>query len=87
MKFIYKIIDPFINACWHKYAIDYDEDSDPYVNFLPVLIYYEIKFIISPGAARCHEYWEEALQETSQEYREIMQKRLREALKEEPPCN
>lgn len=80
LKFIYGIIDPFINKHWNLYAIDFDEDDTPYENFLGTLISYEIKFLVSNNAAECHTYWDEDLQNVSEGYRHIMTKRINQAL-------
>jgi len=81
LKFIYAVIDPFINNCWGLYAIDYDEDGDPYVNFLNTLISNEIKFLVSKQAAECQEYWSSELENCSPEYKNLMGKRICDALK------
>ena len=52
LNFIFSVIDPFISACWGYYAIDYCEDTEPYVNFLKSIISREISFIISPGSLK-----------------------------------
>lgn len=80
LKFIYSVVDPFINKQWELFAIDYDEDDEPYVNFLPTLIYYEIDFLVSPDAAKCHEYWDSDLENSSNEYKYKMKKRIKNAL-------
>lgn len=80
LKFIYSVIDPFINKCWGLYAIDYDEDFDPYEYFLPTLINYEIKFLVSPDAAACHKLWDEGLKDCSTEYKNLIEKRIVEKL-------
>lgn len=80
LKFIYSVIDPFINECWGLYAIDFDEDDEPYIYMLPTLIYYEIQFLVSPDAAKCHEEWDSNLSECSTEYQYIMKKRIQDAL-------
>ena len=80
LKFIYSVIDPFINECWELYAIDFDEDYDSYENFSPILIDYEIEFLVSPDAAEQHELWDKDLQYTSVAYKSKMEKRINEAL-------
>lgn len=81
LRFIYSVIDPFINGQWGLFAIDYDEDDEHYVYFLKTLIYYEIEFLISPSAAKCHEYWEKELILCSDEYNYKMKRRIEDALK------
>ncbi len=48
IEFIFKIIDPFINSCWDLYAIDYNEDIEPYVYFIESLVRRGVKFLVSP---------------------------------------
>lgn len=81
LKFIYSVVDPFINQQWGLFAIDYDEDSESYVNFLPTLIYYEIDFLVSADAAKCHEYWDSDLENSSNEYKCKMKRRIEDALR------
>lgn len=80
LKFIYSVIDPFINDCWRLYAIDYDEEYDPYIYMLPTLIYYEIPFLVSSEAVKCHCDWDNNLNDCSIEYQHIMGKRIQNAL-------
>jgi hypothetical protein len=82
LKFIYGVIDPFINKCWGYYAIDFDEDLDSYIYFLQTLISYEIKFLVSEEAAKCSNDWSDYLQNASIEYRCLMEKRIIKALEE-----
>ena len=50
-EFIFGVIDPFINQCWELFAIDYNEDHEPYSYLLPTLISRQITFLVSPEAA------------------------------------
>ncbi len=50
LKFIFTIIDPFINECWGLYAIDCNEDSEQYKYLIEGLIENEILFLISPSS-------------------------------------
>ena len=34
LRFVFTVIDPFINGCWGFFAVDYDEDYEPYVYFV-----------------------------------------------------
>ena len=76
LTFIFDVIDPFINNCWGLYAIDYDEDYDPYIYFAPCLIANEIKFLVSKDAANCSEDWDVDWSTAEQAYREEMQRRI-----------
>ena len=48
LEFIFSVVDPFINTCWNYFAIDYCEDTEPYINFLDSIILKEIPFLVSP---------------------------------------
>jgi hypothetical protein len=48
INFIYGVIDPFINDCWGLYAIDYNEDDEPYVYLVEHLIRRGVVFLVSP---------------------------------------
>lgn len=76
LKFIFDVIDPFINDCWGLYAIDYDEDYDPYIYFAPCLIENKIKFLVSKDAANCSEDWDVDWSAAEPAYREEMQRRI-----------
>lgn len=80
LRFIYSFIDPFINEHWGLYAIDFDEDMDSYEHLTSALIGYEIKFLVSPEAAKNSEYWINELNNCSSEYQHIMIKRIQNAL-------
>jgi hypothetical protein len=56
-RFIFGVIDPFINDCWGLFAVDYDEDYEPYVYFVNALVSYEIPFLVSPEAAKEFDNW------------------------------
>ncbi|MCX8924542.1 hypothetical protein ACSTKO_00250 [Vibrio parahaemolyticus] len=55
VKFIFEVIDPFINECWDLFAIDFNEDSEPYEYLFSYLVRNEVLFIVSP---RCLEDFE-----------------------------
>ncbi len=50
VQFIYEVIDPFINQCWNLFAVDYNEDHEPYVYLIDSLIRKSIRFLVSPEA-------------------------------------
>lgn len=79
LKFIFDVIDPFINSCWGLYAIDYDEDYDPYIYFAPCLIRNEITFLVSKDAADSSEYWDIDWASVDKVYSNEMQRRISEA--------
>jgi hypothetical protein len=50
LEFIFGVIDPFINKCWDLYAIDYNEDHEPYIYLIEGLIRRGIMFLVSPDS-------------------------------------
>lgn len=80
LRFIFGIIDPFINENWGLFAIDYDEDYEPYVYFAPVLVANEILFMVSHEAALTSEEWAINWSTISIEYAAEMQARIRKAI-------
>jgi len=48
VEFIYEVIDPFINECWGLFAVDYNEDDEPYVYLVENLIRNGVYFLVSP---------------------------------------
>jgi len=79
LKFIFQVIDPFINACWGLFAVDYDEDHEPYVYFVDALVRREITFLVSPDAAEAFEDWDVDWNQVSKKYREEMQRRVKKS--------
>ena len=49
IEFIYGVIDPFIHQCWKLFAIDYNEDHEPYTYLVSGLIRRGVPFLVSPG--------------------------------------
>ena len=80
LRFVFEVIDPFIHQCWGLYAIDYDEDYEPYVYFVHALVSREIFFLVSPDAAATFGNWDVDWTSVSEEYRTEMQTRVQAAL-------
>ncbi|MCY3820904.1 MAG: hypothetical protein OXH52_16345 [Gammaproteobacteria bacterium] len=76
LRFVFEVVDPFINDCWGLFAIDYDEDSEPYVYLVHALAHRELPFRVSPGAAACFDHWEVDWSQLSPDYAAEMQKRV-----------
>lgn len=76
LRFIYNVIDPFIHQCWGLYAIDYDEDYEPYIYMLPALINREIPFLVSPDAAQCFEEWNVDWNSIKDPYKKMIKDRV-----------
>jgi hypothetical protein len=51
LKFVFEVIDRFINASWDLFAVDYDEDYDPYIYFVSPLVHRGIPFLVLREAA------------------------------------
>ena len=51
VNFIYTVIDPFINECWGLFAVDFHEDTEPYVYLVEALLNRDVLFLVSPRAA------------------------------------
>lgn len=79
LRFIFGVIDPFINECWDLFAVDYDEDYEPYVYFVEALASREILFLVSPEAAAKCEAWDVDWSTVNEGYRETMMCRVKEA--------
>jgi hypothetical protein len=80
LQFVFSVIDPFIYHCWGLFAIDYDEDDASYENLPPVLIRYQIEFLISSDAAAHSCYWNIDWTGIAQPYKELIDSRVKEAL-------
>jgi hypothetical protein len=81
LRFVFNVIDPLINACWGLFALDYDEDYEPYVYFVHALVSREILFLVSPEAAAKFDDWDADWENVSEEYRNEMQMRVGRARK------
>lgn len=55
LEFIFEVIDPLINECWGLFAIDYNEDHEPYAYFASGLISRRIHFLASPNLIKDEE--------------------------------
>src|SRR5690606_27580164 len=80
LSFVFDVIDPFIYDCWGLYAIDYNEDSEPYIYFVHALVSREIPFLVSREAAECSKDWDVDWAKVSREYRSIMLNRIKDVL-------
>ena len=56
LNFIFKVIDPFIYECWGLYAIDCNEDTEPYIYLIEGLISQNIIFNVSPESIEHLQY-------------------------------
>ena len=79
LRFVFTVIDPFIHDCWSLFAIDYDEDYEPYVYFVRALVSREILFLVSPAAAAEFEHWDADWSEVSSSYKNEIQARVQKA--------
>ena len=79
LRFVFKVIDPFIHDCWGLFAVDYDEDYDPYIYFVTALADREIPFLVSAEAAARFDEWQVDWSEVSDTYSNLMRERVRQA--------
>lgn len=78
LEFIFSVIDPFINHCWGKYAIDFNEDYEPYAYFVPGIIARGIPFLVSPQSVVGFEHM--AIEwGNDADYKKLMQTRIKAA--------
>lgn len=76
IRFIYEIIDPFIHLCWGLHAVDYNEDTEPYVYLVAGLIRRGIRFLVSPAVMEQFESIELDWPEGNGAYRQDMEERF-----------
>jgi hypothetical protein len=76
IDFIFDVIDPFINTCWDLYAIDYNEDHEPYIYLVDGLIRRGTKFLISPDSIDDLKNVDFHWPKDNPEYKQEMEKRL-----------
>jgi hypothetical protein len=79
IEFIYGVIDPFINRCWKLFAVDYNEDYEPYIYLVAGLIRRGIPFLISPGVVENLEHTELRWPSSNPKYKITMMARLKQA--------
>lgn len=79
INFIYGVIDRFIHQCWGLYAIDFNEDHEPYVYLVSGLIRRGITFLVSPEMLQNIEYIEFDWPQDSKCYRQEMEARIEKA--------
>lgn len=82
VRFIYEVIDPFINECWGLYAIDYNEDYEPYVYLITGLIRRGVFFLVSPEMLESLDHIEFEWPKGNKKYKIEMEHRIAAAKKE-----
>lgn len=79
-RFIYGVVDPFINQSWGLYAVDYCEDSEGNEYLIPTLVARGVSLLVPPdlGRADCNEFdWPN----DRADYRAEMERRFLDALR------
>ena len=76
LRFVFEVVDPLINNSWGLFAVDWDEDYEPYLYFVSALVHHEILFLVSPCAAKRFEDWDVDWSGVGQEYREEIHERV-----------
>jgi hypothetical protein len=79
LQFVFEVIDPFIHQCWGLYAVDYDEDYEPYLYFVNAMVSRQILFLVSPDAAAVFDDWNVEWPKVSPAYRKEMLARVKKA--------
>ncbi len=51
IHYIYSVLDPFIHECWGLFAVDFNEDDEPYLYLVEGLLNRGVHFLVSPEAA------------------------------------
>lgn len=80
LRFIFEVVDPFIHDCWDLFAIDYDEDSEPYIYLVRAIVHREIRFLVSLEAAESFEDWSVDWSAVSPSYKKEMHNRVKRTL-------
>lgn len=83
IRFIYGVLDRFISECWGLFAIDYNEDYEPYVYLMENLIRRGILFRVSPNAAADAKHLNAKWPEADSGYRTEMEQRIAAALQQQ----
>lgn len=77
IDFIYGVIDPFIHRCWKLFAVDYNEDHEPYTYLISGLISRGVPFLASPSLIDCLENIEFEWPRDNSKYKKLMLGRLK----------
>jgi hypothetical protein len=87
-RFIFEVIGPLIHDSWGLFAIDYNEDDDPYTYLMAFLVRREIPFAVSPDAAKdwtsCRDYLRISTAAKPTPYLREMSKRVAAAMAPPP---
>jgi hypothetical protein len=81
IEFIYEVIDPSINQWWGLFAIDYNEDHEPYVYLIENLVRHSVLFLVSPVAANDFQHLTLEWPEGKPDYRAEVEGRFAEAIR------
>lgn len=76
LKFIFSVVDPFINKCWGVYAVDCDEDYDSSEHLPGILLRQEILFLPSPQILSSKDYWDVDWDLLDSDYKKEILKRI-----------
>lgn len=76
LEFTFGVIDPLIHECWGLFAVDYNEDHEPYTYFVAHLIRRGIRFLVSPGVIEYKKWIEFDWPKNDIEYKNEMSRRL-----------
>lgn len=85
LEFTFGVVDQFINSNWGLFAIDSNEDHEPYEYFVPGILARGIRFLVSPESVEGMKYMEVEWPDDPA-YQQEMEKRI-EAVRNEVPKN
>jgi hypothetical protein len=81
LRFVFSVIDPFINECWGLFAVDFVEDIDSCEFFPPTLINCHIEFLVSKDVAEASSDWDiDWTKIKNKEYANLIKDRIKKAL-------
>lgn len=75
-RFIYGVVDQFINKCWGLYAVEYCEDSAGYEHLIPTLLAQGVLFLVP---RTLESYYCDDWPKDSPDYRVEMERRFLDA--------
>lgn len=84
IKFIFEVVDPFINESWGLCAIDYNEDYEPHTYLIANVVRHGLPFFVSREAAEQWSYADLDWSNAPDGYREMMEERVQRAKESSP---
>ncbi len=76
LRFVFEVLDPFLEAGWGFVAMDFFEDSDRTPDLLGLLLQRRVAFLMSPHTVRLWHSSGVELSMLPEDYRRVMRQRL-----------